>query len=80
MFCARTTLARNGYFWKNDAPMLTKEQVTDVLNELPGPFTLDELGDRLIFIQKAKEGVNQSEQGEVYSTEEARTMLKQWPA
>lgn len=60
--------------------MLTKEQVTDALSELPGQFTLDELIDRLIFIQKVEEGLKQSERGEVYSTEEARTMLKQWPA
>jgi hypothetical protein len=55
--------------------MLTKEQVTDALIDLPGQFTLDELVDRLIFIQKVEEGLKQSERGEVYySTEEARTM------
>lgn len=55
--------------------MLTKEQVTDALRDLPGQFTLDELVDRLIFIQKVEEGLKQSERGEVYSTEQARTRM-----
>jgi hypothetical protein len=58
--------------------MLTKNQVLANLQTLPEEFSLDELIDRLIFIQKIENGVKQSEEDEVKTTEEAKEKLKKW--
>jgi len=58
--------------------MLTKEKVINSLNELPDTFSMDELIDKLMLLQKIETGLDQSKKGEVFSTEEAKEMLKQW--
>lgn len=59
--------------------MVSKSSVINSLKELPDQFTIDELMDKLILIQKVEEGLEQSRKGETYSTKEAKEMLKQWP-
>lgn len=58
--------------------MLTKEKVISSLQDMPDNFSLDELIDKLILLQKIETGLEQSERGEVYSPEEAKDMLKHW--
>ena len=58
--------------------MLTKENVLNSLKDLPDRFSIDELVDKLILLQKIEIGLEQSKTGEVYSTEEAKQMLKRW--
>jgi len=58
--------------------MVRKEQVVNSLKELPDQFSIDELMDKLILLQKVDIGLAQSDRGEVYSEQEAREMLKQW--
>lgn len=58
--------------------MLTKEQVISSLKKMPDQFSIDELMDTLILLQKIETGLAQSEKGEVYSTKEAKEMLKKW--
>ena len=41
--------------------MLTKEQLNKTINTLPDSFTIDELIDQLIFMEKVEEGFQQSE-------------------
>jgi len=45
---------------------------------MPDKFSVDELIDKLILLQKIEKGLEQSEKGEVYSTQEAKEMLNQW--
>jgi len=45
---------------------------------MPDKFSIDELMDKLILLQKIETGLEQSKRGEIYSTQEAREMLKQW--
>lgn len=59
--------------------MLTKEKVLLSLQDMPEHFSLDELMERLLIIEKVERGLKQVAQGETYSTEQARQMLKQWP-
>ena len=59
--------------------MLTKSQVINSIKEMPDQFSIDDLMDKLILIQKIESGLQQSKKGEVYSTKEAKEMLKQWP-
>ena len=58
--------------------MITKDQVINSLKEMPTQFSIDELMDKLILLQKIEIGLEQSKQGDVYSTREAKEMLKQW--
>lgn len=58
--------------------MLKKEHLVNSLKDMPEQFSIDELMDRLILLQKIETGLEQSQQGEIYSTEEAKSMIKQW--
>ena len=58
--------------------MITKDQVINSLKDLPNEFSFDELMDKLILLQKIEIGLSQSNQGEVYSSQEAKDMLKKW--
>jgi hypothetical protein len=58
--------------------MLTKNQVITSLKDLPDEFSIDELMDKLILLQKIEFGLDQSKTGKVYTSEEAKKMLKKW--
>jgi predicted transcriptional regulator len=45
---------------------------------MPESFSIDELIDKLVFIEKIEKGLEQSEKGEVYTSEQAKEMLKKW--
>ena len=56
--------------------MLTKVKVKKSIDNLPDSFTIDELIDQLIFIEKVEEGILQSEQGKVVSNEDVKKMIR----
>jgi Zn-dependent alcohol dehydrogenase len=58
--------------------MLTKEKLNKTINNLPDSFTIDELIDQLIFIEKIEEGYQQSEEGKVISNEDVKSMIDKW--
>ena len=58
--------------------MLTKEKLNKTINSLPDSFTIDELIDQLIFIEKVEEGMQQSEEGKVVSNEDVKQMIDKW--
>ncbi len=58
--------------------MITKNKIIETLNLLPDSFELEVLIERLIFIQKVEKGLLQSNLREVYSTLEAKELLKKW--
>jgi len=58
--------------------MITKEKLNETIRSLPDPFTIDELIDQLIFIEKVEEGLKQSEEGKVISNEDIRLMIDKW--
>ena len=58
--------------------MVTQEKIATVLQSMPNEFSIEELMDKLILLEKIEEGIAQGERGEVYTTEEARKMLRQW--
>ena len=62
----------------NVTVMLTKAQIFDTVEELPEQVTLDELIDKLMFIEKVNIGLAQSENGMVCSEEEAEKRLCKW--
>jgi hypothetical protein len=58
--------------------MIKKETLLQTASQLPEVFSIDELIDRLMTIQKIEEARAQSNAGLGHSTEEARNMIKQW--
>jgi predicted transcriptional regulator len=58
--------------------MLTKQLLIQTIDKLPGSFTIDELLDKLIFIEKVNEGLRQSEHGKTVSKKEAEKKLSKW--
>jgi predicted transcriptional regulator len=58
--------------------MITKTQLKQSIHNLPEKFTLDELMDKIILIDKIERGNDQSEKGETFSEEELNTELTKW--
>lgn len=58
--------------------MLKKEQLIQTINNLPERFSLGDLLDSIILIQKIETGLEQSAAGETLTTEEARLKLEKW--
>lgn len=58
--------------------MLTKEKLNKTISNLPESFTIDELIDQLIFIEKVGEGIQQSDEGKVISNEDVKLIIDKW--
>jgi len=58
--------------------MLTKDNVIKTISKFPDNFTLDELVDKLIFMDKVERGLEQSLSNKVHSEEEAKNRLYKW--
>ena len=58
--------------------MLTRDKVINSINDLPDSFTIDELIDRLIFIEKVEQGLKQSEEGKVIPHDEVGKIIEKW--
>ena len=59
-------------------PMLTKEKLVKTINRLPDSFTIDELIDQLIFVEKVEEGIQQSDEGKTLPNDEVKKMIEEW--
>ncbi|MEK6480033.1 hypothetical protein WJR50_20995 [Catalinimonas sp. 4WD22] len=57
---------------------MTKDKVLVAVNELPQEFELEELIERLVFIEKVEKGLQQLDKGETKSHEEAKRIIKSW--
>lgn len=57
---------------------MTKDKVIEAVKELPQEFDLDELIERLIFIDKVEKGFQQLDKGETKTHEEAKRTIKSW--
>ena len=58
--------------------MLVKEKVLETIESLPDEFSLDELFERLILLEKINTGLQEVEEGKVVSQEEAKEKMKKW--
>ncbi len=56
--------------------MLSKENVLKSIEALPDSFTIDQLIDQLLFIEKVQEGLKQSEEGKLISNEDIKEMIE----
>jgi hypothetical protein len=58
--------------------MITKEKLLQTIKDLPDTFSLDELLDRIVLLQKIEIGLEQSGSEQTKSTIEAKEHLKKW--
>ena len=58
--------------------MLTKSKLKKTLENLPDNFSIDELIEQLIFIEKVEEGLEQSRNGKTVSNDEVRKIIDKW--
>lgn len=58
--------------------MITKTKLLASIQDLPEEFSIDELIERLIVIQKIEEGQKQAREGRTNTTEEAKYKLRKW--
>ena len=58
--------------------MLTKNRLRQSIYSLPESFTIDQLIEQLIFIEKVEEGLKQSQTGMVISDEDVKLMIDKW--
>ncbi len=57
--------------------MISREIVKKSIENLPNEFSIDDLIEKLIFIEKV-EGRKQSREGKVVSHEEAKEIISKW--
>ena len=58
--------------------MLTKERLKEQIDKFSEEFSIDELVDNLILIEKIETGNKQSENGEVISESEMENEMEKW--
>jgi len=58
--------------------MLTKEAVNNQIKDLPDEFTLDELIERLIIVEKVNLGLKDIEEGRTVSEAELDKRMQKW--
>jgi hypothetical protein len=58
--------------------MLSKDRILQTVKDLPENFSIEELFERIILLQKIEVGVEQSKTDQVLTTSQARERLKRW--
>jgi hypothetical protein len=55
-----------------------KKKLIQIMRDLPEKFSVEDVIDRIIVLQKIEIGLEQSLQGKTKSTLEAKSKLKKW--
>lgn len=58
--------------------MLSKEKILQTVKDLPDGFSIDDLFEKIVLMQKIEIGLEQSKAGLTVTTEEAKKKLSQW--
>jgi predicted transcriptional regulator len=58
--------------------MLTKEKVKKTIERLPDNFTVDQVIEELVVLNKIEEGLKDIEEGRVFTTDQVKQELKAW--
>ena len=58
--------------------MLSRTQVFNTVERLPEQFSIDQLIDKLIFVDKVETGLEQSMLGNVNTKEQTKQKLSKW--
>jgi len=58
--------------------MLTKTRLKEQIEKLPEEFSIDDLVERLILIEKVETGMDQSEHGAIISDSDLDNEVEKW--
>jgi predicted transcriptional regulator len=58
--------------------MLTKDKVKKTIDRLPDNFTVDQLVEELVVLNKIEEGLKDVEDGRIFTTDQVKQELKTW--
>jgi predicted transcriptional regulator len=58
--------------------MLTKDKVKKTIDRLPDNFTVDQIVEELVVLNKIEEGLKDVEDGRVFTTDQVKQELKPW--
>lgn len=65
-------------FTQKNIAMLIKTKVLKAIKQLPDEFSIDEMVDKMILLEKIERGLTQSEKGEVISDEDLELEIAKW--
>ena len=57
---------------------MKREKVIDAVKELPQEFDLEELIEKLIFVEKVEQGLKHLEEGKTVDHAQVKEMVKKW--
>jgi len=58
--------------------MITKEKLKSYINDMPDEMSIDELVDRLVFIEKLENRIKESESGDLINEEDVKSDMEKW--
>ena len=58
--------------------MITKDKLIQTIKDLPDEFSFDDILDRILLLKKIEIGLEQSENGNINTTEQTKEKLKKW--
>jgi hypothetical protein len=58
--------------------MITRKKLKEQIDKFPEEFSIDELVERLILIEKVEKGMTQSERGEIISDTDMDNEVEKW--
>lgn len=57
---------------------MERDKVLDTLKELPEEFELEDLIEKLIFVEKIEQGLKQLDEGKTVSHEKVKEITSKW--
>ena len=57
---------------------MKRDKAIETVKEFPQEFELEDLIERLVFVEKVEKGLQQIEQGKTVSHEKVKKMTKKW--
>ncbi|MEB2781160.1 hypothetical protein U3A58_12220 [Algoriphagus sp. C2-6-M1] len=58
--------------------MVSREKVLEAAKNMPIEFSIDDLMDKLLLLNKIEIGLDQSKSGETLTADEAKKMIQEW--
>ncbi len=58
--------------------MLTKRKVMNTISNLPEKFSLDELVEKMIVLEKIEKGIEDSDSDNILNEEELEAKIREW--
>jgi hypothetical protein len=57
---------------------MKREKAIEAINEFPKEFELEDLIERLVFVEKVEKGIKQLDDGKTTPHEKVKELIKKW--